>query len=95
MSLFKDKGSALGRENYPGLILKDQALISGTVIENIIKEGIVIDDIQFGFMPGHGTTDAIFKNVWTKVKIFVLLSLILKRFSIGYPVKYYGGLCML
>ena len=63
MSLFKDKGSALGRENYTGLILKDQALISGTVIENIIKEGIVINDIKFRFMPGQGTTDAIFKSV--------------------------------
>ena len=30
------------------------------VIEKIIKERISTDDMQFGFMPGRGTTDAIF-----------------------------------
>ena len=30
------------------------------MIEKIIRERIYIDDIQFGFMPGRGTTDAIF-----------------------------------
>ena len=30
------------------------------VIEKIIRERISIDDMQFGFMPGRGTTDAIF-----------------------------------
>ena len=30
------------------------------VIEKIIRERISIDDMQFGFMPGCGTTDAIF-----------------------------------
>ena len=30
------------------------------VIEKIIRERIYIDDMQFGFMPGRGTTDAIF-----------------------------------
>ena len=30
------------------------------VIEKIIRERISMDDMQFGFMPGRGTTDAIF-----------------------------------
>ena len=30
------------------------------VIEKIIRKRISIDDMQFGFMPGRGTTDAIF-----------------------------------
>ena len=30
------------------------------VIEKFIRERISIDDMQFGFMPGRGTTDAIF-----------------------------------
>ena len=30
------------------------------VIETIIRERIIIDSMQFGFMPGRGTTDAIF-----------------------------------
>ena len=31
-----------------------------SVIEKIIRECIVIDDMQFGFMSGHGATHAIF-----------------------------------
>ena len=31
-----------------------------SVIEKIVRECIVIDDTQFGFMSGHGATDAIF-----------------------------------
>ena len=30
------------------------------VMETIIREGVFIDDMQFGFMPGWGTTDIIF-----------------------------------
>ena len=30
------------------------------VIEKYIKEAVNIDDMQFGFMPGKGTMDAIF-----------------------------------
>ena len=30
------------------------------VVEKIIREQVKIDDMQFGFMPGKGTTDAIF-----------------------------------
>ena len=61
MSLFRGKGSALDRGNYRGLNLTDQALkVVERVIEKIIRECIVIDDMQFGFMPGRGTTDAFF-----------------------------------
>ena len=59
--LFKDKGSALDRGNYCGLKLTDQVLkVVERIIEKIIRECVVIDDMQFGFMPGRGTTDAIF-----------------------------------
>ena len=34
-------------------------------------------------------------NFWTKRKTFILLSLILKRLSVEYPIKYFGGLCVL
>ena len=30
------------------------------IIEKIIRENVDIDGMQFGFMPGRGTTDAIF-----------------------------------
>ena len=58
--LFKGKGSALDRENYRDLKLTNQVLkVVERVIEKIIRKCIVIDDMQFGFMPGRGPTDAI------------------------------------
>ena len=45
------------------------------VIEKIIRERISIDDMQFGFMPGRGTTDAIFilNGFLCKIKNWMLL----------------------
>ena len=61
MSLFKGKVSALDSGNYRCLKLTDQVLnVVKRVIEKIMRECIIIDDMQFGFMPGRGTTDAIF-----------------------------------
>ena len=104
VSLFKGKGSALDRGNLCGLKLIDQVLKAvERVIEKIIRECIAIDDMQFGFMPGRGTTYAIFivRQLQEKfldkklISLISLLSLILKRLSIEYHLKYYGGLCML
>ena len=51
----------LWREVTTGLKLLDHAMKGiERVIEKIIRERISIDDMQFGFMPGRGTTDAIF-----------------------------------
>ena len=49
------------RGNYRGLKLLDHVM-KGTerVVEVLIRERVVIADMQFGFMPGHCTTDAIF-----------------------------------
>ena len=30
------------------------------VLEARLRRNVIIDDMQFGFMPGRGTTDAIF-----------------------------------
>ena len=61
VSLFKGKGSTLDRGKYHGLKLTDQVLkVVERVIEKIIRECIVIDDMQFGFIHGHGITDVIF-----------------------------------
>ena len=47
------------RGNYRGLKLLDHVMKGiKRVIEKIIRERIY--DMQFGFIPGHGTTDAIF-----------------------------------
>ena len=34
--------------------------IERVMMEKIVREKVFIDDMQFGFMPGLGTTDAIF-----------------------------------
>ena len=85
VSLFKGKGSTLQRGNCRGLKLTDHMLkLVERVTEKITRECIVIDDMQFGFMPGRGTTDAIFfvRQLQEKVldkKSPILLPLILKR----------------
>ena len=62
VSLFnKGKGDALDLNNYRGLKLTDHVLkVIERVVENIIREIVNIDEMQFGFCPGRGTTDAIF-----------------------------------
>ena len=61
ISLYKGKGDALERGNYRGLKLLDQCLkVIERIVEVIIRDRIEIDKMQFGFMPGRGTTDAIF-----------------------------------
>ena len=53
INIYKGKGDALERGNYRGLKLLDHVMKG---IERVIS----IDDMQFGFMPDRGTTDAIF-----------------------------------
>ena len=61
VSLFKGKRDALDRNSYRGLKLTDHVLkVIERVVENIIRETINFDDMQFGFFPGRGTTDAFF-----------------------------------
>ena len=61
INIYKGKGDALERGNYRGLKLLDHVMKGiEKVIEKIIRERISIDDMQFGFMPDRGTTDAIF-----------------------------------
>ena len=59
--MYKGKGDALERGNYRGLKLLEQTLkVVERIIEKFICASISIDEMQFGFMPGRGTTDAIF-----------------------------------
>ena len=49
------------RSNYRGLKLTEHVLkVVEQIIEVIIHVAVNVDDMQFGFMPGRGTTDAIF-----------------------------------
>ena len=61
LSLFKGKGSASALGNYRGLKLTDHVLkVLERTVEKHIREIISVDEMRFGFMPGVGTTDAIF-----------------------------------
>ena len=61
VSLYKGKGDALARGNYRGLKLIDQVMkVMERVVEQLLRKQVRIDDMQFGFSPGKGTTDAIF-----------------------------------
>ena len=61
INVYKGKGDAMERSNYRGLKLLEHSLkVIERVVEKIIREQVKIDDMQFGFMPGKGTTDAIF-----------------------------------
>ena len=61
INLYKGKGDALVRGNYRGLKLLEHVMkVLERIAETQIRSSIKIDDMQFGFMPGRGTTDAIF-----------------------------------
>ena len=58
---YKGKGDALERGNYRGLKLTEQVMkILERIVDGLIRQLVSIDDSQFGFLPGRGTTDAIF-----------------------------------
>ncbi|XP_035665616.1 uncharacterized protein LOC118408864, partial [Branchiostoma floridae] len=61
LSLYKGKGEALDRGNYRGLKLTDHVMkLLERVLDSAIRKMVNIDDLQFAFVPGRGTTDAIF-----------------------------------
>ena len=79
VNIFNGKGEALNRGNYRGLKLLDHVM---KVLEKVIRGMINIDDMQFGFIPGKGTTDVIFilrqmqESTLGKTSPYTLLSLI-------------------
>ena len=60
-SVYKGKGDALECGSYRGIKLLDQVMkVMERVIEKRIRSRVQLDEMQFGFRPGRGTTDAIF-----------------------------------
>ena len=58
---YKGKGDAIERGNYRGIKLLDHIMkVLERIVERFIREQVEINGMQFGFMPGRGTTDAIF-----------------------------------
>ena len=59
--LYKRKGDALERDNFRGLMLREQVMkVLESIVDSLIRQMVSMDNSQFGFVPGRGTTDAIF-----------------------------------
>ena len=61
LNLYKGKGDALNRGNYRGLKLTEHVMkVMERIVDELIRELINIDGMQFAFVPGRSTTDATF-----------------------------------
>lgn len=61
VNVYKGKGDALECGSYRGIKLLDQVMkVFERVIEKKVRARVELDDMQFGFRAGRGTTDAIF-----------------------------------
>jgi hypothetical protein len=61
VTVYKGKGNALECGSYRGIKLLDHVMkILERVIEKKVRSKVIINDMQFGFRPGKGTTDPIF-----------------------------------
>ena len=60
-TLYKGKGDPLSCGAYRGIKLLELGLkVFDRIMDRRIRNKVVIDECQFGFMPGRGTVDAIF-----------------------------------
>jgi len=61
LPIYKGKGDPMECGSYRGIKLLEHAMkVMERIYEDRIRQQIDIDDMQFGFMKGKGTTDAIF-----------------------------------
>ena len=61
VNVYKGKGDALECGSYRGIKLVEHAMkVLERVIERRVRNVVKIDSMQFGFMAGKSTTDAIF-----------------------------------
>ena len=59
--IFKGKGDAMNCGAYRGVKLLEHAIkIVEKVLERKMRLMVKVDEMQFGFMPGKGTMDAVF-----------------------------------
>jgi len=59
--IYKGKGDPMECGSYRGIKLLEHAMkVVERIFEHRIRQQIKADDMQFGFMKGKGTTDAIF-----------------------------------
>ena len=61
INVYKGKGDALECGSYRGIKLLEHAMkVFERVVEARLRNVLCIDEMQFGFTPGKGTTDAVF-----------------------------------
>ena len=61
VAIYKEKGDMQDCGNYRGIkLMSHTMMIRERIIVRRFREETTIGDEQFGFMPGRGTTDAIF-----------------------------------
>jgi len=61
LPIYKGKGDPIECGSYRGIKLLEHAMeVVERIFEHRIRQQIVIIDMQFGFMKGKGTSDAIF-----------------------------------
>jgi len=61
LPIYKGKGDTMECGSYRGIKLLEHAMkVVEKIFEHRISQQIEIDDMQFGFMKGKGTADAIF-----------------------------------
>ena len=76
------KGDVLDRGNYRGLKLTEQAMkILERIVDGLIRQVVSIDDSQFGFVPGRGTTDAIFVVLAVNKRLYMAFMDLEKAFD--------------
>jgi len=61
VNIYKGIGDALKCGSYRGIKLLEQPLkVRERVVERRLRNKVQINEMQFGFTPGRGNTDAIF-----------------------------------
>src|SRR5438445_8402418 len=100
ISIYKGKGDAMECGSYRGIKLLEHAMkVFERVIEARVRDRVKIDNMQFGFSPGKGTTDAIFivrqlqEKYLAKKKDLWMAFIDLEKAFDRVRVRYCGGRC--
>jgi len=98
--VYKGKGDALNCGSYRGIKLLDQVMkVFESILETRLRSKVKLDDMQFGFRPGKGTTDAIFvirqvqERFLEKKKDLWIAFVDLEKRLTEYQGRYCGGPC--
>jgi len=87
LPIYKGKGDSMECGSYRGIKLLEHAMkVEERIFKNRIRQQINIDNKQFGFMKGKGTTDAIFMR-----ESIYAIARICHRNSICLSVCHTGG----